>query len=288
MKIRYVVVSPVRDEGEHLAKTAESIIGQTIRPATWIIVNDGSTDGTAEIIDRYASRYPWIHAVHRENRGFRKSGGGVMEAFYDGYGRLESTDWDYLVKLDGDLSFSNDYFERCFLEFEKDSRLGIGGGGIYHIVDGKMVLEKTPLFHVRGATKIYRKACWKDIDGLIKAPGWDTLDEVKANMKGWKTHSFEELSVIHHRFTGEADGGWRNAVKNGLGGYISGYHPLFMLLKCAKWIFHKPYLISGLGLIYGYLYGYITNAKIIQDEELVKYIRKEQMKKLLFMKSIWK
>lgn len=287
MSIRYVVVSPVRDEREHLAKTVESVIGQTIRPAEWVIVNDGSTDGTAEIIDRYAARYPWLHAVHRENRGFRKSGGGVMEAFSEGYGHLGSADWEYLVKLDGDLSFSADYFESCFREFEKNPRLGIGGGGIYHVVDGKMEFEKTPLFHVRGATKIYRKECWNDIGGLIKAPGWDTLDEVKANMKGWETRSFQELKVAHHRFTGEADGGWRNAVKNGLGAYISGYHPLFMILKSLRWMAKRPYVVCSAGLVYGYATGYVQRVDRVNDPDLIRYIRREQLKRIFFIESIW-
>jgi len=141
-----------------------------------------------------------------------KAGGGVMEAFYDGYDALTCDDWDFIVKLDGDLSFEDDYFQKCFDHFRNNDKLGIGGGMIYHVINGSMQLEENPLFHVRGATKIYKRKCWYEIDGLIKAPGWDTLDEVKANMLGWDTQSFSDLKIIHHRYTGDADGQWRNAV----------------------------------------------------------------------------
>jgi len=223
-KRSYVVITPVRDEGDHIEKTILSMTRQTIKPEEWMIVNDGSTDHTGKIIDDYAKMYDWIKVIHRENRGYRQAGTGVIEAFYSGYHALETKDWGFIVKLDGDLMFENDYFEKCIQYFEQDEKLGIGGGGIYHIIEGKEVLEEDHAFHVRGATKIYRRACWNDIGGLFVVPGWDTLDEVKANMLGWKTRGFPELKVIHLRFTGEAEGSWRNAVKNGKASYISGYH----------------------------------------------------------------
>ncbi len=137
----------------------------------WVIVDDGSTDRTGEIIDRHAAQSPWICAVHRPNRGFRKSGGGVMEAFYAGYNALQCDTWDFIVKLDGDLSFSADYFEKCFAYFDEDPRLGIGGGDIYHDIDGELKLEANPKFHIRGATKIYRRACWEADWGSMAGPG---------------------------------------------------------------------------------------------------------------------
>jgi len=183
--IQYVIITPVRDEALYIEKTIESVASQTIKPVEWVIVNDGSTDDTGKIIDQYSKNYPWMHIIHRENRGFRKSGGGVIEAFYDGYNSLKSKDWDFIVKLDGDLSFKQDYFEGCFERFRANPKLGIAGGTICHLINGILKPEKNPQFHVRGATKIYRKVCWDAIGGLIKAPGWDAVDEVKANMLGW-------------------------------------------------------------------------------------------------------
>jgi glycosyltransferase involved in cell wall biosynthesis len=284
----YIIITPVRNEEEYIEKTIVSVARQTIKPAEWVIVNDGSTDNTGKIIDEFSRQYPWIHTVHRENRGFRKAGGGVMEAFYDGYNSIQSREFDFIVKLDGDLSFGEDYFEKCFREFDKDSKLGIGGGMVVHEIREKLELEEAPLFHVRGATKIYRKACWEAIGELIKAPGWDTLDEVKANMLGWKTRSFPEIILIHHRFTGQADGPWRNWVKNGTANYISGYHPLFMSFKCLKRIFQKPYVIGSIGLFYGFIEGYMKKIPQINDKKLIAYLRKQQLKRLLYKDSIWK
>src|ERR1700730_9837934 len=173
---RYVIITPARDEEAYIEKTIVSVVQQTIRPAQWIIVDDGSRDKTGAIIDSYAASYPWIKPLHRSNRGFRQAGGGVINTFYEGYEQIESSDWDFIVMLDADLSFAPDYFERCFAEFGKDPGLGIGGGGIFHQQDGGLQLESNPKFHVRGATKIYKRECWQKLGGLLRAPGWDTVD----------------------------------------------------------------------------------------------------------------
>jgi len=288
MKTNYVIISPVRDEAEYIGKTIESVISQTIRPLEWVIVNDGSTDQTGAIIDEYSKMNPWIKAVHRTNRGFRKAGGGVIEAFYEGYAALSRKEWDYVVKLDGDLTFEKNYFERCFQKFDENRKLGISGGGIYHQIGDSLELEEQPLFHVRGATKIYKSGCWQAIGKLIQAPGWDVLDEVKANMLGWETRSFPELRVHHHRYTGAADGSWRNSVKDGLCDYISGYHPLFELLKSIRNVVRKPYLISSIGLFYGFISGYAKNVPQVGDKALINYLRQQQLRKLTFRPTIWK
>jgi len=287
-KTKYVVITPVRNEEQYIVYTLRSMTAQTIAPLEWIIVNDGSTDRTGEIIDRYAASTPWIRRVERQNRGFRKSGGGVIEAFYEGYSALSRNGWDYIVKLDGDLSFESDYFEKCYERFTENKKLGIGGGDIYNKVGDRFELEKMPHFHVRGATKIYRKECWKAIGSLIAAPGWDGLDEVKANMHGWETYSFHDLQVLHHRYTGDADGDWRISVKYGLSDYISGYHPLFMFLKCIKRLMNKPYLVGSAGHIYGYLSGYLKKIPQVDDKELIQYLRQQQLRKLTFRPTIWK
>ena len=286
--VRYVIITPVRDEEAYIRETLKSVTTQTILPSEWIIVNDGSTDRTGEIADQQARENPWIKVIHTENRGFRQAGTGVIEAFYNGYKAISQKDWEFVVKLDGDLSFDPDYFEECFGEFGKNPRLGIGGGMIYNLVEGDLRCETHPMFHVRGATKIYKRECWDDIGGLIKAPGWDTLDEVKANMVGWQTRSFPKLRVVHHRFTGSADGTWRNFVKNGLANYISGYHPVFMAVKCAKRLFQKPYMVAALGLLDGFITGYVKNIPQVPDKALIRYLRQQQLKRLFLRQSIWK
>jgi glycosyltransferase involved in cell wall biosynthesis len=289
MQTRYVIITPARDEEAFLKQTIESVISQTVRPAEWVIVNDGSTDRTAEIIEEYARQYPWIQGVHRADRGFRKSGSGVMEAFIDGYATLSCRDWEFIIKLDGDLSFGPDYFEKCFKHFQSDPRLGVGGGVIYNLMpDGTWRFERGgPTFHVRGATKIYRRVCWEEIGGLWPATGWDTLDEVKANMRGWATRNFAELPLLQHRVTGAADGRWRNLVKNGEANYISGYHPLFMLAKCVSRLRRRPYITGSVALAYGFIGGYLKRIPQVNDPEMIRYLRRQQLRKLAGLETIW-
>lgn len=286
---RYIVITPARNEQENIGHTIRSMVAQTCRPAIWVIVNDGSTDNTAAIIDTAAREHAWIVAVHRADRGFRKQGGGVVETFYDGFNRVASQPWDYLVKFDADLSFEPDYFERCFRKFDEDPKLGIGGGMISHPVKGVLVSESPgdPAFHVRGATKIYRRACWDQLGGLLQAAGWDTIDELRANMLGWSTRSFPDVPVQHHRFTGTADGAWKNYVKFGLANYITGYHPAFMALKCLKRVAQRPYLIGAIGLWWGFCRGYLHGVAQVNDPALIRYVRRQQLNKLILKPSLW-
>ena len=211
-----------------------------------------------------------------------------MNAFYDGLELIQSPDWDFLVKLDADLIFSTDYFEQCFARFDANPRLGIGGGAIFHNMNGCLVLEDNPRFHVRGATKIYRHDCWDQLEGLVRAPGWDTIDELKANMLGWSTRTFIDVQVTHQRFTGSEDGAWKDCVKNGRANYIAGYHPLFMLAKCIRRMAAKPYGKAAVALWWGYLSSFLKRIPQIHDKDLIKYTRNQQMRKLLLLETIWK
>jgi biofilm PGA synthesis N-glycosyltransferase PgaC len=285
---RYVIITPVRDEEKHVEATVASVSAQTIRPVEWVIVNDGSTDRTGELLDQSAQKFPWIRVVHSPNRGYRKAGSGVMEAFYAGYNALQCHDWDFIAKLDGDLSFAPDYFERCFDHFREEPQLGIGGGDICHEVDGELKVESNPKFHVRGATKIYRRACWQAIGGLWSAPGWDTVDEVKANMLGWKTYSFEDLRLVHHRLTGSADGLLRTQIKHGLICYTTGYHPLFVAASCVKRLAHKPYIIGAAGVVFGFLKANFQRTPRVNEPQMIRYMRTQQLRRLCGLETIWK
>lgn len=284
----YVIVSPVRDEAERIERTVESVVAQTALPREWVIVNDGSTDTTGEILDRISEQYDWIRVVHQPDRGFRAAGSGVMEAFYAGYETLTVKNWDFVVKLDGDLTFGPSYFESCFEHFEKQPKLGIGGGVIYNLIDGEEVLERHPKFHVRGATKIYRRACWEDIDGLVKQPGWDTLDEVHSQMLGWETESFFDLRLVQLRTTGDAAGQWRNWVKNGRACFVVGYHPLFILARAALHLFRRGNAVASAGMLYGYGHALFTGVKKIASAEVVQFVRRQQLRRLVGLSSIWR
>lgn len=285
----YVVITPVRNEAKHIGKTVESMARQTVLPKRWIIVNDGSTDETPQLIDIAAQRFPWLQTVHRPNRGFRKSGGGVIEAFYDGYSGLTGLNWEFLVKLDGDLSFGPEYFENCFEYFTSEPALGIGGGTVCLMQDGQLRVDSIgdPPFHVRGATKIYRRRCWEQICPLVKAPGWDTIDEVKANMHGWTTRTFPDLELVQLKATGCADGRWGNWFKNGLANYVTGYHPVFMLAKCVKRAFAKPLFLASAALWTGFCAGYFRRLPQVEDGKAIRYLREQQLRYMLRRPGIY-
>jgi poly-beta-1,6-N-acetyl-D-glucosamine synthase len=289
MLVRYIILSPVRNEAQYLPGTIRSMAAQTVRPAQWILIDDGSNDETAFILDQAAKTHDWITVVHRADRGFRQAGTGVIEAFYDGYAQIKIKDWEFVVKMDGDLSLAPEYFELCLREFAANPKLGIGGGTVGSEVDGQFVVESKidPKFHVRGATKIYRRATWEAIGGLIRAPGWDTLDEVKANMLGWTTATFPQIHLHHHRRAGEAYGQWNNLIKNGRANYVVGYHPLFMFIKCLRRLFEKPYIIAGFGLWMGFISGYLKCIPQLADKEVIRYFRQQQMNRLLGKPNLW-
>jgi biofilm PGA synthesis N-glycosyltransferase PgaC len=288
LNTRFVVVTPVRDEELYLPYTIESMVKQTIHPQQWVIVNDGSKDSTARIIDDAAKEHPWIRAVHREDRGFRKWGGGIIEAFYDGYRALDCTDWEFMSKLDGDLSFGANYFESTFAKFRDNPALGIGGGVLYHYENGRRVLENHPKFHVRGGVKIYRRACWEAIGGLWVGPGSDTVDEVKANMLGWASKSFFDIHMIHHRFTGASWGKWGGLVKDGKIDYVSGYHPLFLAAKSIVRLGRRPYFLGSFALLYGYVSACLHRTPQVDDSSVIRYLRQQQLARLFGGETIWK
>jgi len=261
---------------------------QSILPIRWIIVDDGSTDGTGDIADAYAARASWITVVHRPDRGYRAAGGGVMEAFYAGYPLSAREPWDFIVKLDADVSFEPDYFERCFKIFELETKLGIGGGVVCRVDRGRSRIDAIgdPPFHVRGATKIYRRACWERIGPLVRGPGWDTIDEVKANLHGWTSRTFTDVEIVQHKPTGSADGSWRDSYKNGRANYVAGYHPLFMLAKCVKHLLHQPVVLHSIGLFAGFFSGYV-HASPQAEEEVIRYLRKQQIRRLMLRSGLY-
>jgi len=284
----YIVISPVRDEAKYLPETISSMCAQTRRPARWILVNDGSSDQTGQIIDQAAAGNPWITAVHRGNRGFRQAGTGVVEAFYSGYELIAGEPWDYISKFDGDLVFGPDYFDKCLREFDPNPKLGIVGG-LCCKPDQPTEPESTwdPWFHVRGPTKIYKRQCFEEIGGLIRAPGWDSFDELKANMLGWQTRTLDDIRIIHKRPTGSAYGSWRDWVKHGVANYVAGYDPVFMALKCLRRTLRHPLTWEGPGLVFGFISGYVKGISQVEDKAVIRYVRQQQWRAMTFQPSLW-
>jgi len=277
---KYVVITPVRDEAQFIEKTIHSMIQQTIKPAEWVIVDDGSTDETADIIARYATEHSWIKLVNREDRGTRQRGKGVIEAFYAGYETLTCQDYDIIVKLDGDLSFEPTYFESLLGEFASKPKLGIAGGGVYERRDGEDWVLRATKDHVRGPTKVYRRTCFEAIGGLVPALGWDGVDEWKALVLGWQVQSVLELKVYHYRFTGTATGPLRSRIEEGYGAHYMGYHPLFMIARGIRRMFARPYLVGGMAMIIAYFTAWLRGRERLPDPSVILYVRRTQLRQL--------
>lgn len=282
---KYVILTPARNESRVIEKTLRSVIHQTVTPAQWVIADDGSTDQTPAILDRYAADFSWISVLHRRDRGTRDEYVGAIGAILAGYELLSVPDWEFLVLLDADIELEPDYFDKCFLEFRRDEQLGIGGGELSEFSGGTWRVQHGPPDHVRGATKIYRRECW-DAVGLRAIPAHDTYDEIKAQYLGWHTRCFPHIRVRHLRPVGTSWGAWRDAVKNGHTDYFLGYHPVFMLLKCLRRVIARPYFLNAVGHLWGYLRGYLYRRPQVDDLPVIMYLRKQQLRKLLFLASV--
>jgi biofilm PGA synthesis N-glycosyltransferase PgaC len=251
---RYVIVSPVKDEERYVEHTLQSVVGQTLKPASWIIVDDGSRDSTPEIVRSYQRKHPFIRLVSSPTNGPRRPGSGVIHAFNLGYAALETSDYEFIVKLDCDLSFERDYFETLIGRFRRDERLGIASG-VYSEVDqeGRAVLVKMPSYHAFGACKLLRRTCFEDIGGFVAARGWDTVDEIRAMSRGWKTTHFQDLETQHHKPEGSGIGALQTSRMHGEIFYATGGDPLFFVFKALQRLATQPYLIGGAALVAGYL-----------------------------------
>jgi glycosyltransferase involved in cell wall biosynthesis len=278
---RYIVISAVKNEAQYIGETLSSMAAQTVTPAEWVIVNDGSTDATPKVVKAYARKYSWMRLVDAEVSK-RSRGGHIVKLVYYGLSKLKTRDFDFIVKLDGDLSFEPGFFERVFAHLGQNPALGITSG-ISHICSGGVLVEeKSARGHTLGACKVYRKECFEAIGGLVSAMGWDGIDEIKARMKGWEASPVPGLRVIHLRPEGQANGAFASGKERGRGSYFMGYHPLFFAVRATKNILKSP--LDGVGMITGYLGAALKGAEKIDDPEFIRFIRKNQLRKLLMLK----
>ena len=282
----YIIISPVRNEEKYIEKTIRSVIHQTILPMEYIIVNDGSTDDTPNIIEKYTSQYSWIQCIHKP-KGEHRPGAGVIEAFYSGYQNIKNNSWEFIVKLDSDLSFEKDYFETQLRKFSENPKLGMTSGVTYQPNGKGLIIDKMPEDHVRGAAKMYRRDCFNQIGGIPKVLGWDTIDELKAQYEGWETQSYKPLILVHYKPIGIKQ--TKIIKREMLAGdrqYYLGYHPLFALLKNLYRMFQKPYFIAGFLNMLGFLKANILRKDRI-DKPLMKLLRKKQIERLTMKRKFW-
>ncbi|QTA83321.1 Glycosyl transferase, family II [Desulfonema limicola] len=276
---RYAIVTPAHNEEKFLPQVIEAITRQKILPVRWIIVDDRSTDDTLAVIQKYAARYPFIQALHLSGDTERSLGANVVQVFNAGLAKLDE-DVDYIIKMDADLILEPDYFTDMMTRFEADPKLGIGSGKIFIEHGGEWIQERYPDFHVPGACKMYRMACFRDIGGPIIIYGWDILDGTKARMLGWTTCSFRDLSIRHLRMMGSAKGMLRGHIGHGRGMYAVRAHPVFVLARSVYRAVEPPFL-SGLLIFFGYIYGWLKGEPRLKDLKLARFLRKEQLGRLL-------
>jgi glycosyltransferase involved in cell wall biosynthesis len=263
----YVIISPVKDEEQYVELTLQSVIAQTVKPLLWIIVDDGSKDRTAEIVKPYVATHPFIRLVQHPDAGSRKLGSSEVRAFNFGLTLVCLTDYHFVVKLDCDLSFGPDYFDLLLEQFTRHERLGIASG-IYLEPGraGRWEEVVMPPYHAAGASKMIRRVCFEDIGGFTPAPGWDTVDELRAISRGWTTAHFRDITMKHHKHEGSTIGPVNTSIMQGEAYYRSGGSALFFVFKLLHRVVRVPYLVSALGLLWGYMRATLRRAPILVTE----------------------
>jgi biofilm PGA synthesis N-glycosyltransferase PgaC len=276
----YVLITPARNEAQFIELTIQSMIAQTAKPLKWVIVSDGSTDGTDEIVTRYAAEHPWIELLRMPERRERHFAGKVY-AFRAGYERVSDFDYSAIGSMDADISFDADYFSFLLAKLAGNSELGLVGTPFK---DSSMYDYKyVSIEHVSGACQLFRRTCFEDIGGYVpmKSGGIDHVAVLTARMKGWKTRTFTEKICIHHRKMGSAERGVLSArYRVGALDYALGGHPAWEVFRTAYQMTKKPYIVGGLTLGAGYAVATLKREKRPISDELVAFRRREQMLRL--------
>lgn len=281
--LRYVLVTPARNEGRFIEETIRSVAQQTVLPSRWVIVNDGSTDNTGAVAARCAAQYDWIEFIdlpRRETRDFAAK----VYAFRAGRERLAGIEYEIIGNLDADVTLDPDHFEFLMRKFSEDADLGVAGT-VFREESGYN--SETDSFegqnYVSGQCQIFRRECFEAIGGYVpsKAGGIDWIAVTTARMMGWKTRSFREKSFFHHRPLGSANHGFiRKRFAYGKKDYYLGGHPLWEAIRCTYQLVKRPYLVGGMALLAGYFSGLLKGEQRVVSDELMHFHRREQLMKL--------
>ncbi len=280
--IPYVLITPSRNEERFIEKTIRSVIAQTVPPAKWVIVNDGSTDATASIVAKFLPLYDWIELVnlpvHRD-----RSFAGKVHAFNAGFERVRNLEYEVVGNIDSDTSFDPDYFDFLLTKFEEEPGLGVAGTTFREERYSSATDSFEGQNHVAGGCQLFRRRCFKEIGGYIpnRAGGIDWIAVTTARMKGWTTRSFREKSFFHYRSLGTAERSLLASMFSyGEKDYYLGGHPLWELFRVMYRVTKKPYLVGGIALYSGYLSAFVRRMKRPVSDELMRFHRREQMDKL--------
>jgi poly-beta-1,6-N-acetyl-D-glucosamine synthase len=281
--MKYVLVTSARNEEEFIGKTLESVIVQTVLPARWVIVDDGSTDRTGDIVTAYARRNPWVHLIHRPQdaeRNFASKAHAVNTALES----LAGLDFEVVGNLDADVSFDSDYMEFLLVKFQEDSKLGVVGTPFTQDGDYDSTRDSFEGEHyVAGPCQLFRRECFHDIGGYApnRAGGVDWIAVMTARMKGWKVQCFRQKRFHHHRTLGTAERGHLRALFSyGEKDYYLGGSPIWQLFRVIYRMGKKPPIVGGLALLAGYVWAALRRVRRAVSPELMRFHRQEQMRKL--------
>ena len=287
--MRHLVISPCRNEAAYMEKTLASVAAQTARPDVWIIVDDGSSDGSSEMLARFAQTHDWVRIVDKPDRGFRAVGPGVIEAFYHGLDTVDINDFDIVTKLDLDLDLPPRYFEILIERMKENPRLGTASGKPYFRgSDGVLRSERRGDEMSVGMTKVYRVDCFNDIGGFVREVMWDGIDCHKCRQRGWIAVSWDEpdLRFEHLRPMGSSQKGiLTGRARHGYGQYFMGSDPLYFLATAIFRMRDKPYIIGGLMTVWGFAKAVATSQEKLGDPALRAFIRSYQRRALVVGKA---
>lgn len=282
------MISPVRNETPHLELVARSLAAQTRPPDRWLLVDDGSTDGTYELATRLAAEIPFISVLRAPepppllDPRDRLASAAAPRTFNFGLGSVDWRQYSHIVKLDGDMELPPEYFERILAEFATDAKLGMAGGLRKELVRDRWRLERVPTeLHVNGALKCYSRECFEVIGGVQERLAWDTIDETLARMHGYRTRTFEDLVAIHHRPWASADGTLRGRARYGTAAYIVHFPAYWVALRAVKIAAARPEGLSGLAFLYGYFRAAFRRTPQVEDPGFRRAIRRETRGRLL-------
>lgn len=273
----YVLISPCRDEAQYMRQTLETVIAQSVRPKKWVIVDDGSTDATPQILAEYQQKHDWITVVTRRDRGARAVGPGVIEAFYAGYDAINPDDYEYLCKLDLDLRLPPRYFEILMARMSANPRIATCSGKAYVEERGRLVDEVHGHDMSLGMTKFYRVSCFKAIGGFVREVMWDGIDCHRCRMKGWIACSWDDpdLRFIHLRPMGSSQQGiFVGRMRHGYGQYFMGTGLVYMTASALYRIKTKPYVLGSLAMLWGWIKSAIERRPRYDDAAFRKFLRR--------------
>ena len=280
--LKYLLIIPARNEADYIGLTLQSVVAQTVRPERVVVVSDGSTDGTDEIVSKFADKHDYIELYRMPERETRDFGGKAYNVNH-AYDRLKDLEHDLVVSLDADITFEPDYFEFVISKFEAHPKLGIGGTPFSE--DGKVYNYRfASTEHVSGACQVFRRECFVQMKGYtqVKGGGLDVIACLTARYNGWETQTFTEKASVHHRPMGSANfkNPFLNNMQLGERQYCLGFHPLWQLMRATYQMTKRPFLLAGLGLGAGYFWAMLRRVQRPIGVELVKYQRKDQMRRL--------